>query len=432
MKPLKPVQRKITTVNYNGEDLPLATRIGRGGYLPLKDYTDASMQRLGHLVLDNKKDIKYSEAAAIYPRAEKFAKTRGLILGPYEDINNDGREDVILYDKKGNVRYINGYSLAPSTHRMREKFYHDYPTKAARASVGGWSSYRKGFLERDDAAEWLADPKQENYFVPKPRRAGNSNTVYNKFIKEINGFINTGIASIAGEKTNCKSLVSSFTVASIAYINSVLRVLWNLPANNTIKEQICMAEGNPIVRYERFKKVMAGKENKEIVDRQYEENKGVIIENANEGVIGQIFNDIGYKDENIAQMPNDVDFVMPAGLSPEDRAGAREHILGAKAHKQELKDHITQAAAELKEHLIVDIFGNMPAFDALRPRPVNEDVAVMVHSFINMPPQDAQATINAMRERQPENYARIREYMASVLEGNRANEGFMRVWSMFT
>ena len=43
-----------------------------------------------------------------------------------------------------------------------------------------------------------------------------------------------------------------------------------------------------------------------------------------------------------------------------------------------------------------------------------------------------QANINAMREQQPENYARIRAYMESALEGNRDNEGFMRVWGMFT
>ena len=424
MRPLRHVQRRIPTVNFNGEDITIPDRIGRGGYKSLRDYDNAEMQKLGQLVLDNKKDIKYSESAAIYPRAGKFAKTKGLILGPYEDVNGDGNEDVILYDHKGNVRYINGYSLSPSTHRMKEKFHQDFPTKSARKSAGGWTEYRKSFLDREDAAAWLADPKQNNYFVPKPRRAGNSETLYKQFVSDVNGFINATIADVAGPKTHCKSLISSFTVASLAFINSVLRILWNLPANNTIKVGICAATPDPTARYERFKKAIASNVNKPIVMRQYTENRDAIAERANVAAVLEMLNLLDYNDDTVGEMPTDEELVIPPGLTPEEKAEARAHVQAAQVAKLQLKEHIAERVDGLKAHIISAIFGGQPG-PGIDPR------VVTVHSFIEMPPQAAQATINAMRERQPENYASIRAFMESQLEGNRDNEGFMRVWGMF-
>ena len=72
------------------------------------------MHGIGDIVLNNKKDIKLHKSAETRTNAAKFARQHNLLLGPNEDINGDGINDVALYDKKGNPVLINGYGVTPS------------------------------------------------------------------------------------------------------------------------------------------------------------------------------------------------------------------------------------------------------------------------------------------------------------------------------
>ena len=76
------------------------------------------MRSIGDLVLNSKKDIKFHRSAENRAGAERYAKTNGLILGPDEDINGDGINDVVLYNNKGEPVLINGYGLSPSNTEM--------------------------------------------------------------------------------------------------------------------------------------------------------------------------------------------------------------------------------------------------------------------------------------------------------------------------
>ena len=99
------------------------------------------MRDIGEVVLSNRKDIKFHRTAESRAGAAKFARNHNLILGPDEDINGDGINDVVLYNQKGEPVLIDGYGVKPSEAPYRMDYNSRYQSKIARYNVGGYSGY---------------------------------------------------------------------------------------------------------------------------------------------------------------------------------------------------------------------------------------------------------------------------------------------------
>ena len=96
------------------------------------------MDDIGHIILDNKKDVKFNRnlvtsAGANYWVSKKNANIRDP--GKYwetavQDINGDGIPEVLIRDGKKDIRYINGYYLGKSKKGIVQAYQNYIDNKA--------------------------------------------------------------------------------------------------------------------------------------------------------------------------------------------------------------------------------------------------------------------------------------------------------------
>ena len=318
--------------------------------------------QLINLILNAKKDIKFSPSAETRAGAARYAKSRGLRLGEAgTDINQDGVEDVVLYNKSGYPVVINGYHLAPSRFPYRKSYKENNPKPIDRYRVGGY----KGYMDR----QWGVDPngfnedgkravefdkdnlptafkilKDSGWRVPAaPRR---ELSFYQKAIKIINDTFNQHMArnpSVMSKSWVLKCL-SKIMLASLVYINVVDRGL--LRANSTALEQIRNAGGTAEgwALYQKIKQRQS-----KGIKAFLEENQAQIFEAlSNPEQIDNILNAFAfYGQVDNEQIPNDDQF-------------ARLPEINQKMYKAGLKETFTAALEGVKNDIIANIIDDQP------------------------------------------------------------------------
>ena len=90
------------------------------------------MKELGEIVAGLYKDVKLRKEGSWLGGAQKYASKHKEWTAAAEDIIGprgvpDGVDEIVVRDKKGNVRVINGYTLKPSQYALRQAYYSDVP-----------------------------------------------------------------------------------------------------------------------------------------------------------------------------------------------------------------------------------------------------------------------------------------------------------------
>ena len=344
------------------EDIPWPASIDADH--TIESFQNESYRDLAGLVLNDKYDIRYSAAAGTPSTAVAFAKKKRLKAKLDQDINDDGIDDIILYDANGDPVYINGYHFRPSEFLLRKEYDERFPNKEDRVRIGGYSGFKKGFhthfnpearqayLARVNEARYLDENHNSKYSIPKVRQPRANASLYQKFSKEvvphITRFIRHFVYSVNPNKSHATSCLPVMEITSILYIKVILTELWNRMDGDAnlaqIKNQIKEANEDPVARYNAFKSVLSSKRYKDMIDRFIGSHWRTIFELVmNERELVELFNGAGFTQQLIASqmMPDDTQV---------------KNIPDAKIVKMRIKDQVAQWMKNYKDNLIRTIF----------------------------------------------------------------------------
>ena len=127
----------------------------RGKQTPV--YTNAVLDDLINIILNAKKDIVKVNGLDDYQTAVEYAEKHGLrISEETEDINHDGVDDVVLYNKQGRPVIVNGYKLVPSKQPLRKAFLkakREEELERPEEGYRGWVKQVYGAGEFDEHGE---------------------------------------------------------------------------------------------------------------------------------------------------------------------------------------------------------------------------------------------------------------------------------------
>ena len=101
-----------------------------------KEDVEGIYDKLIDIILNAKKDIKFHRSCETIDGAKRYADARGLRAKEY-DLNNDGIDDVIVYNSAGKPIMVNGYSVTPSELPYRQEYNKQNPTPISRVNAGG-------------------------------------------------------------------------------------------------------------------------------------------------------------------------------------------------------------------------------------------------------------------------------------------------------
>lgn len=349
------------------EDIPWAESIDRPH--TIEGFRNNSYKNLAGLVLNDKYDIKYSAAAGTPSTAAAFAKKKRLKAKLDQDINNDGVDDIILYDANGDPVYINGYHFRPSEFQLRKEYDNRFPSKEDRARIGGYSGFKKGFytdfdqgmrqeyLDRVNDARYLDDNHNSKYFIPSERQPRANISLYQKFASQVvpplTNIIRDYVYSVNYNKSHATSCIPIMELTSVLYIKEILAGLWGLMDGDAglsqVKARIMSESTDPDARYKSFKSYLSNKRNKDNVDRLIGTNWDAIFRNVTDvGKLRQLFEMMGFTQAYIAspQCPDNVQ----VKLEP-----------NAKIEKMRVKDSYSQWMKSYKNAAIAQIFAPDPA-----------------------------------------------------------------------
>ena len=212
-------------------------------------------EHLANLVLGANQDVKFHRSLTDRASADKYAKAHRLTLGADKDYNNDGINDVILFNKWGDPVVINGHALANTDYPYRKEFYKANPKKSDRMRAGGYNQWlRTSFIPSNE--EVIKGWGKKGIKVRSVREGHSTRVDVNADIKTN---ISTVFKSLLGENVGkfVLSLVPWFQLCSYVYDAIILRYIISVKAPNLAREASSLDD---------FKKILKSKNVKTLVD----------------------------------------------------------------------------------------------------------------------------------------------------------------------
>ena len=112
--------------------------------------------KLIDIILNAKKDIERVNSCMTLEGATKYANNHDLYMptdvngnSQKTDINNDGVDEIVLFNRKGQPVIINGYKIGQSDFPFRNEYLREYDTPEKREEIGGF----KGFIQKKYGAD---------------------------------------------------------------------------------------------------------------------------------------------------------------------------------------------------------------------------------------------------------------------------------------
>lgn len=208
-----------------------------------------------NIILNAKRDIVRVEGLDDYENAQDYAKKRGLRTSKREtDINHDGVNDVILYNKRGMPVIVNGYKLVPSKQPLRKMYHKDkregnleYPaeglkgyTKQLYGVRGDWDEdgNREVDFDSTNLPESLRNLKFNGWRIPPaPKKKQSIRNRLTKLMKQtIEKFmsVNDGLQ----QRSWLMSILPKFKMYQYLYTAIVDYVIWTTELSEDERDAI--------------------------------------------------------------------------------------------------------------------------------------------------------------------------------------------------
>ena len=321
----------------------------RGKQAPV--YTNAVLDDLINIILNAKKDIVKVNGLDDYETAANYAEKHGLrISEESEDINHDGVDDVVLYNKQGRPVIVNGYKLVPSKQPLRKEFLRakregdlDNPSEGYR----GWVKQVYGAGEFNDQGERelaydkhnlppdLQRLKLAGWQIPNaPKR---EKSMHQRIMDLVRAGYDELMERVCEGRAYIRGLMPRFKVMSLAYIIGIDANIWQHALDEEQREQIRAqadqvnglsgVEGDLVTLFESYK---AFKEkNKKQVNQFLKDNWEAIVDTDFCAICGEILSEIGAG-------PDDIEGAFPTDdqvklLDDPEQAEAKTEFKGLKS-----------------------------------------------------------------------------------------------------
>lgn len=307
---------------------------------------DEPLKSIGKVVLDRKKDIKFHRSAENRVGAQKYAAQHNLLLGPDEDINGDGINDVVLYKKDGTPVMINGYTFVDSEMPYRNEFINQYPSKVDKTRIGGYSGFMKDF--RSNAQQLNQFMQAHQGYAKKKVYVQRQPTPYHQLSNIIRENIKT-ILEInfgGGDRNWIISKFPYMKAIAFLYLDHVLAIMWNHNELAALKAEICQETRNPDERLLIFKDQLKKGEWKRWYDRtvRSEEFRQAMSDRLQPVNMEAFVNEVcGFAEANIQMFPTDDEI---------------KSSLGQKAAAVGIMDATGERIDRWKDAIIVRVFGD--------------------------------------------------------------------------